>query len=382
MGIKKLVAEPEGEIIKYVISDNDEPFASGEYAPKAYRSGDVCAAAIREKHSNSGGYFCEIGDKRTAFCPCGDFKTGDFKLLQVKASPRGSKGAELSEKISFSGRYVVLEFSPLKDNDKSFCDIKFSKKISDSAFIKNAKLEFDLLFNESAALIPNYNVCLIVRTEAESLKDSGLRQITDEAKEQLDKFKACLDEFNRRSKERNFGRIRSLGLLSFVNQTYRIACFDEITVSDSNLHVMLMDEPCRLRENLRILPPSKNGFSLFSLCKSTVKLPSLLGRRIPLKSGGEIVIEKTEAMTVIDVNASSSKLSHHDVNIEAAKEIMRQLMLRNIGGIVMCDFINTSVAESFILLELLDMLSKDDYTKCQVHGITKLGIVEISRKRV
>lgn len=125
-------------------------------------------------------------------------------------------------------------------------------------------------------------------------------------------------------------------------------------------------------------------YSLFEVKNVTSQLASLTGRRVWLPSGGNIVIETTEALTVIDVNsgkATGNKASPFSVNMEAAREIMRQLRLRNIGGAIVCDFIGMSDQDSEKVLETLKILAKNDFGKPKVYGFTKLGLAEIGRKR-
>jgi len=385
--MKKLIAELRKEnSIKYVLSNDDEPYAFGEFDIDECCTGDIYCGAVRERHQNSNAYFCNIGEKRTGYFPSSKCKTGDFLLLQVKNAPHGTKGATLSEMIYFNGRYTVCEFVPVRksaDNSPKTI-IKLSKKLPQDSFFDWLRVEINMLADSFADAYNGYCLNIIVRTEAGDFLNNGnddISPILDEVTDNIKKFSECLVLFDNTSENKAVGKIYSCGFLSYINGIYRVASFDEICVSDPPLVSLIMNEPARLRAGLNVLPVSKNGYSLFELNNAARKLPSLLGRTVTLKSGAELVIEKTEAMTVIDVNASSSKLSHFEVNREAAVEIMRQLQLRNIGGIIMCDFINTDEEKSLELLELLNVLSKEDYTLCEVCGLTKLGIVEISRKR-
>ena len=118
------------------------------------------------------------------------------------------------------------------------------------------------------------------------------------------------------------------------------------------------------------------------------QLPSLLGRKVWLKCGGYLIFDKTEAMTVIDVNSgktsgirSACELAR-TVNFQAAEEIMRSMRLRSIGGMILCDMIDMEEADD--RRELLDFMGKmanNDPALPKIHDITKLGIVEITRKR-
>ena len=120
---------------------------------------------------------------------------------------------------------------------------------------------------------------------------------------------------------------------------------------------------------------------LFDLRDLDAEIDRLLGPRVPLSGGGSLVIERTEAMTVVDVNAGE-RGNPLDVNLEAATEIARQLRLRNVGGIVVVDFVNMrSRGESERLLTALAGAVESDPAQTQVYGMSKLGLVEMTRAR-
>lgn len=120
---------------------------------------------------------------------------------------------------------------------------------------------------------------------------------------------------------------------------------------------------------------------LFDLRDLDAEIAGLLGTRVPLSAGGSLVIERTEALTVVDVNAGE-RGNALDVNLEAAAEIARQLRLRNVGGIVVVDFVNMrGRGESERLLAALSRAVEDDPAQTQVYGISKLGLVEMTRAR-
>ncbi|MBP2316448.1 ribonuclease E/G [Azospirillum soli] len=120
---------------------------------------------------------------------------------------------------------------------------------------------------------------------------------------------------------------------------------------------------------------------LFDLRDLDAEVAGLLDTRVPLSAGGSLVIERTEALTVVDVNAGE-RGNALDVNLEAAAEIARQLRLRNVGGIVVVDFVNMrSRGEAERLLAALSRAVEDDPAQTQVYGISKLGLVEMTRAR-
>ncbi|WP_448207225.1 ribonuclease E/G [Azospirillum sp. sgz302134] len=120
---------------------------------------------------------------------------------------------------------------------------------------------------------------------------------------------------------------------------------------------------------------------LFDLRDLDAEIEDLLGTRVPLSGGGSLVIERTEAMTVVDVNAGE-RGNPLDVNLEAATEVARQLRLRNVGGIVVVDFVNMrNRGDAERLLNALSRAVEDDPAQTQVYGLSKLGLVEMTRAR-
>lgn len=127
--------------------------------------------------------------------------------------------------------------------------------------------------------------------------------------------------------------------------------------------------------------PSDSRQRLFDLRDLDAEIDTLLGTRVPLSGGGSLVIERTEAMTVVDVNAGE-RGNPLDVNLEAAAEIARQLRLRNAGGIVVVDFVNMrNRGDAERLLNALSRAVEDDPAQTQVYGLSKLGLVEMTRAR-
>lgn len=111
------------------------------------------------------------------------------------------------------------------------------------------------------------------------------------------------------------------------------------------------------------------------------QIESLLHDYVMLQTGSNIIVQETTALTAIDVNSSSDKRSHLSINIDAAKEIARQMRLRNLGGIVIIDFLKMNKADEKTLLNTLNDQTYLDPCTVQIHGFTKLGLMEITRKR-
>jgi len=129
------------------------------------------------------------------------------------------------------------------------------------------------------------------------------------------------------------------------------------------------------------IAPYEGTPGLFEMRDLDQRIADLVGRRVALSGGGSLVIERTEALTVVDVNAGE-RGNALDVNLEAAAEIARQLRLRNVGGIVVVDFVNMKGrSEPERVLNALAHAVADDPSQTQVYGMSKLGLVEMTRAR-
>jgi len=132
---------------------------------------------------------------------------------------------------------------------------------------------------------------------------------------------------------------------------------------------------------LRLFKPEKSGQTLFDIYDVYSEIEALQDNQVFLNSGGTIIIEHTPAFTVIDVNQGSAE-SVSTINQSAAREIARQCRLRNLSGAILIDFINMDQKNERVrLLETLEEVFADDTANAQVHGFTRLGIIELTRKR-
>ncbi|MCR5415808.1 MAG: ribonuclease E/G [Pseudobutyrivibrio sp.] len=127
-----------------------------------------------------------------------------------------------------------------------------------------------------------------------------------------------------------------------------------------------------------------DDYSLWKLYDFTKIIDKAISKISYLKSGGNIVIEQTEAMTVVDVNSASNsgKTSSMDTNLEALEAIVREMRLRSISGIIIVDLLKVSKEQEQILINRFKELTKEDISKIGVHGFTKLGLLEITRSRI
>ena len=299
-----------------------------------------------------------------------DLKVGDEVVVQVTKPARGTKGAKVTTHISFVGKLVI--YLPVTD----FLGI--SRKIT------NEEERARLL--KTAEEMRNTNKeGFIIRTQAPF---ASVEQIQTEV-EYLKKKYEEVEELSRKA---------PVGALLYEDddlpQRVMRDCFGEeitaIHVGDSSLYQKIL----RIAKLRGDIPPEKihpfNGeHSLLMHYGITPLVYEAANPVVPLDNGGSIVIEHTEAMTVVDVNTGSyigeSNLEEtvFAVNLEAAKEIARQVRLRNIGGIIVVDFIDmANEAHREAVTEALKNHLSHDKAKCNVLPMSELCISQFTRKRI
>ncbi len=295
---------------------------------------------------------------------------GELLPVQIAKEPISTKGPRISAEISFAGRYLVL--------------VPFSNRISVSQKIRSNE-ERNRLRRLIQSIRPN-NYGVIIRTNAEGKKvadlDADLRSL-------IEKWERCTIEMKRM---KDFGKMvsemdqTSVMLRDLLNES-----FNNIITNDENL----VEE---IRNYLQTIAPQKaeivqlhKGKDLiFDHYNVTKQIKGFFGKIVTIRNGVYLVIEHTEAMHVIDVNSGHRLNSENtpeenalEVNLEAAKEIARQLRLRDMGGIIIVDFID--LRESKNRKKLYDALvaaMKNDRAKHTILPATKFGLIQITRHRV
>ncbi len=290
-------------------------------------------------------------------------------LVQVAKEPISSKGPRLCAELTLAGRYLVL--------------VPFSDKVSISQKIKSPE-ERDRLRNLMDDIKPK-NFGVIIRTVAENKKVEALDQ---DLRNLLEKWKSMHANLRQATPPR-----RVLGEIDKTSSILRDllnADFTNIHVSDEKLMAELKDYISGIapgREKILKLYDGKlNIFERFGIQK---QIKTLFGKKVPLPSGGYLIVEHTEAMHVIDVNSGNRKGADGQesnalaTNIEAAEEIARILQLRDMGGIVCIDFIDMHDKENNKeLYEKLKEFMRSDRAKHNILPPSKFGVVEITRQRV
>lgn len=337
--------------------------------------------------------FVEFQSGRYGFLPLEDckpfypdLKAGDELIVQISREAVKTKLPVLTAKISVAGNFSVVTRTVQKP------ELRLSAKLT-----KEEKIKITHVFNENFPFSEE-NPDVMIRTKVKSLfhpeLDAG--PLLKECKILTEQLQQILKKGNTRT---CFSCLKEYRPQSWITEILRIPVgeYDEIITDDREFY----EKICSLQENEalteadcenlkdRIRFYEDRSYSLKLLYGIEGKLEHALGRRIWLKSGAYLIIDNTEAMTVIDVNTGKfepkkeMKEPFLSVNEEAAEEIALQIRLRNLSGMILVDFINMNSAESEKkLLTLMRSLTGSDPVTTDVIDITPLGIMEITRKKI
>jgi ribonuclease G len=290
-------------------------------------------------------------------------------LVQVAKEPISSKGPRLCAEITLAGRYLVL--------------VPFSDKISISQKIRDNE-ERDRLKELMDSIKPK-NFGVIIRTVAANKK---VEQIDQDLKNLLEKWRTMHESLKIASPPK-----RVLGEIDKTSSILRDllnADFTNIHINDESLFAEVKDYVSGIAPGREKIVKHYDGkLTIFERFGINKQIKSLFGKKVPLASGGYLIIEHTEAMHVIDVNSGNRKGAEgqesnaFSTNIEAAEEIARVLQLRDMGGIVCIDFIDMHDRENNKLLyEKLKEFMQRDRAKHNILPPSKFGVIEITRQRV
>jgi ribonuclease G len=291
-------------------------------------------------------------------------------LVQIAKEPISTKGPRLSSEISLAGRYMVL--------------VPFSDRISVSQKIRNFE-EKERLKRLIKSIRPE-GFGVIVRTVAENKKVADLHA---DLSDLMSKWEECFKQIKKAKPPH-----RVLGELSRTSAMLR----DLLNKDFNKIYVDNFDTKKELVTYIQSIAPGKEKmvqgyrrkipiFQHFGIEK---QIKALFGKNVTMKSGSYLVIEHTEAMHVIDVNSGQRSRTSDDqeqnaleVNIESAEEIARQLRLRDMGGIIVVDFIDMRDGENREkLFEKMREFMKEDRAKHTILPPTKFGLIQITRQRV
>jgi ribonuclease E len=298
-------------------------------------------------------------------------RPGQTILTQVTKNPIGAKGARLTQEVSLPGRFVVMV-----PNSTAF---GISKRLDD-AERKRLRRIVDEVRPKGHGLI--------VRTAAEGASQDELRHDVDRLVAQWASIEAVASRSTAAELLYREPDLAVRIVREEFNRDYR-----GVVIDDEELFTQVRDYVAQVNPELvdrvEYYDAAAEGLPVFERFHVHEQLHKALDRKVWLPSGGSLIIERTEALTVIDVNTGKNvgKSNLEETvfrnNLEAAEEIARQLRLRDIGGIIVIDFIDMEIKDNRgkVAAALRAALARDK-TRTQVFDISELGLVEMTRKRV
>ncbi|MFN3598314.1 MAG: Rne/Rng family ribonuclease [Aquificaceae bacterium] len=312
------------------------------------------------------GVFVDIGIRKDAFLPLkGEkYRVGDSVIVQVVREPEGEKGAKLTTRIKLVGKYMIY-------------------------FPKGKELKCSTKLNTE----DKERLCALLEGELQEegviLRSAAIKAKHQDLKEELEKLRNLWQWIKKKSKTLRKPQIILEEPPSYIRLIRDHWYGMEEIISDSPTiwkeiaSFLEYFEPELIKRNIHVkdLTPYIHRYGLYD------SLRLALNRVVWLKSGGYITIEETEAFTIIDVNSGDPTGSCHEenalkTNLEAVKEIARHIILRDLGGIILIDFIDMEKPESReLIIKSMKSAFEEDICNITIHGFTKLGILEMSRRR-
>ncbi len=296
---------------------------------------------------------------------------GQTVIVQITKEPISTKGPRLSSEISIAGRNLVL--------------IPFSDKVSISSKIENQDEKNRLKTLLQSIRPKNYGI--IVRTAAEGKKVAVLDA---ELRELVRKWESAFTSLKKETKSPKL-------FIGEMNRTTTILR-DILNVTFTSIHVNDTVIAEEIRSYIKEIAPEKEKIviiyqgrvPIFDHFGVNKQIKALFGKTVSFKHGAYLIIDHTEALHVIDVNSGNRARTGNDqeanaleVNLEAAIEIARQLRLRDMGGIIVIDFIDMQSAENKqILYDKMKEVMTNDRTKHNILPLSKFGLMQITRQRV
>ena len=357
MSKRILIEQGEGGR-EIALLDEKRLLAYVQDAPAALQAEQIYLGAADRIVKGMEACFVRLGKDQTGFLPFAECRerprSGEKLLVQIKKPPVGDKAPYLTEDISLAGRYALL--TPRTPR------FSVSKKILEE--------ETRLRLQKMAERLAPPAMGLVMRTESAQAPEgeiaSDVAALYDIWQEILEKQKTAQAPCLLRDREDALARL--------------------VRDEHGEIAEILTNAPEALDKLPYPVRACQNPFELYGV---RAKLEKSMQRKVWLDCGGYLVIDRTEAMTVIDVNsgkftgsAAGTEDTFLKLNGEAAREIARLLRLRNIGGIIIIDFVDMQSDESrALVLEALENALRDDPVKAVVHGFTSLGLVEMTRKK-
>ncbi len=374
---RELVIATSQNLYMFILFENNEPVELRvEYLDNFKQSGNIYKGKVKRIVPAMNAAFVDIGEDREAFLPlkdieksCPSIDVGKSVVVQVKRAAISTKGAKLTCKITLPGKYLVL--------------LPTTNQVSISSRIENKQIK-----NEIKELLEPFNkenYGFIIRTSAEHAQPESiiddfisLKNLWEKIKELSKKKK--IPSLLYEEKDKVFTIIRE-----YAGDIKKI-------VTDSVTLYKQLKEHIKKHysdKNIKLELFKNKNTSLYSYYQIEKIIGKILNPYVWLKSGGYLVIEETEALVTIDVNSGrhckhkSLEDTAYHTNLEAAKEIAKHLRLRDLGGIIVIDFIDMKDEErKKALIEFLKQEVKKDKRPIKIKDFTSLGLLELTRKKI
>lgn len=369
--MKEVFIERDNNSIRIAVKKDKAPIMFYIEEDNELFPGQIYKGTVKNIVPGIKGAFVDIGTSENVFMSVDyklkniNLKKGDEVIVEILKDKEENKKAKVTSAFSLPGRYVVLNTL-----NKT---ISFSSKIKDKDFISKI---------ENIVEVPE-EFGFVIRTNAEGVD-------TDDVLVEINKIKELYYKIINKAKfSRNNGLIYDAGgiiekvLRDVVDEnTTKIYSNDE---NDYNFIKDYIEAKSDMSAKIEIHNNERTLFHYYNLDEEVL---NLFNKKIPLPNGGFIVIDNTEAMHVIDVNSgknvkgSNIKETGIKINLEAAKEIAKQIVLRNIGGIIVVDFIDMkNIEDKKIVLKELQNAFEEVNDKVVLYPFTQLNLVQIVRRK-
>ncbi len=387
--MKYLIEKSQNKIMSYLLgADGKAVEIRADQPEDGLKPGDIVIGRVEQVSAATGACFVRIAKDLKGYLPFEEMadptytrkgpskrvQQGDELVVQISREAFGQKDMSLTTKLQLNGRYLVLQ--------RCGTGLGISRKIADERR-KDLKdhLFTDEIFRKLDQILGECGI--IVRTNAEHAPDSRIRKELDELSAAMQHIlltapyrTACTVLF--RQPDRWLKRTDSLPMDKV----------DQILTDDRELYDRLAGYlPAAMAEKLRLY--QDDMISMHNVFSLTRELSHALTKKVNLKSGANLVIEQTEALVAIDVNSARSVKGKDKekaalaVNLEAAREVARQIRLRSLSGMILVDFINMEEdADYETLMHELRMATAADPMRVAVIDRTALGLVEMTRRKV
>jgi ribonuclease E len=305
-------------------------------------------------------------------------KPGDYVVVQVSKDPVGHKGARLTTQVSLAGRYLV--YVP------GASSTGISRKLPDT--------ERQRLKEILREVVPS-DAGVIIRTASEGVKEEDIRGDVNRLQERWNEIAERAQETKQKAAGAAVALYEEPDVLVKVIRDLFNEDFGQLIVSGDDAWTTINEYVSSVAPELvpkltKYAPAAEDGPDVFAVHRIDEQLAKAMDRKVWLPSGGTLVIDRTEAMTIVDVNTGKFTGSGGNLeqtvtknNLEAAEETVRQLRLRDIGGIIVIDFIDMVLESNrdLVLRRLTEALARDR-TRHQVSEVTSLGLVQLTRKKL